>query len=176
MKLTKKITAAVAALSMATTAFASTAMSASAQETTVTGSFYAFYDHDGNSSTPDQWAPAPYGMADGNIAAITDNGDGTYTLTLQDATFSIPVIGNKTGWIDVITDSDGNNILTGTNGDGHPAYANDIEPTDISGWTTADYQNENNSDCVLYDMTAKVKLIGSIAIQHQQKDIIFVID
>lgn len=174
----KKISAAISAIVMGATMAAGMAMNASAQETvttTTTGCFYAFYDHDNDSSTPDQWAPAPYGMDAGNIEAITANADGTYTLTLQDATYSIPAIGNKTGWIDVLTDPDGNNILTGSNSYGHPAYANGIVATDVSNWSTSDFQNASNEDCVLYDMTAKVTLIGSISIQHQQKDVIFVV-
>ena len=178
MKLTKKITAAVAALSMATTAFASTAMSASA--TTFTdynnnlknGSFYAYWDSDGDGDS--EWAAAPYGMDDGNILAVTDNGDGTYELELQDATFTLPVIGSKTGYISSLCDSGSNETLTGTNVSGHPAYAVDIVATDVSSWTSSDFEDATKG--TQYTMTAKVKMgLFSWEVKHERQ-VIFVVE
>ena len=186
MKLTKKITAAVAALTMATSALASTAMSASAAQitgengTTKYGYFFAFYDHDSDSSTPKQWAPAPYNMDDGNIAGATLNSDGSYKITLQTGNFyGIPVVGNKSGWISEIShtiinedNEEEEEIVSYGGTTNHPLYA-DLFATDISNWTTSDYQNSSSG--TQYDITAMMTIFGSISIPHTQKDAIFVV-
>lgn len=179
MAMFKKISAMVMATAMAAT-MVGTGLSASATSftsadgTTKSGVFYAYWDADDDGD--DEWAPAPYNMDDGNIAAITENADDTYTLTLQDATFSIPMIGEKTGWIENLVNPNSVDVVSvDTNSYGHPKTAT-VEATDISGWTAEDFANADNADCIKYDMTAKVYLVGSIAIQHEQKGVIFVVE
>lgn len=106
-----KILAGLSALVMGATMMAGTAMSAS-----------AYCIHDGNDNCVEDvgfyayygggWSPAPYGMYDHNIADAVNNGDGTYTLDLQTGTFTIPYVGDISGSISFIGESqNGTNLI-----------------------------------------------------------------
>lgn len=106
-KLFKKIVA----IGMAATMLLGMGLVSCAEESTptITGArFYAFYDADDDGV--DEWAPAPYGMDDGNILGVTQNGD-TVTLTLGVGTYNIEmgILGtvNMTGYLSQL---DGANI------------------------------------------------------------------
>ena len=119
-----KILAGLSALVMGATMMAGTAMNASA--ITVTGNggdggFWSYYDTTPNDGIDNPtWAPAPYGMYDGNISNAVANGDGTVTLTLTSTTYTI-------------TDDDGNIIavipnaaITGIYDVNDTTYANNL--------------------------------------------------
>lgn len=95
------VAAATAALMVVGTGFSAMAATVYDKDGQVVGDggFYSYWDSDGNGTK--EWAKAPYGMYDANIAGAIDNGDGTVTLTLKEGTFEI-------------TDGEGNVIRTFT--------------------------------------------------------------
>lgn len=111
--LKKKIASAVAALAMAATMSVS-ALSASAacvhngSDCIGNAQFWAFYDSDNDGD--EEWAPAPHGMDDGNIASVTYINDSLYQVTLQSMSYGI-----LTGSITAITDEDDNPVTITNN-------------------------------------------------------------
>lgn len=118
-----KILAGISALVMGATMMAGTAMSASAfcihdEDGCVgNGGFYALWQDtngDGVVDESDDYTAAPYGMYDGNITGVVVNSNGTYTLTLGTATYTVPIHGQPTqvqGSISAIKDSNGDDKL-----------------------------------------------------------------
>lgn len=101
-KLFKKI----AAIGMAAVMLLGTGLVSCAEESvlTITGArFYAYYDADDDGT--EEWAVAPYGMDDGNILSVTQNGD-TVTIALGVGTYNIEMgaMGtvNMTGYLSML--------------------------------------------------------------------------
>ena len=145
----KKIISALSALVMGATMMAGTAMSASAYcihdgngECVEDVQFYAFYDSDNDGTS--EWAPAPHGMDTVNIASATNNGGGSYTLTLRTGTLSFNQYFNIQGTITCVSeneyDTDGNMIennqvtLDAAADDDGPTYWIQVNAPGMIGW------------------------------------------
>ena len=114
MKKMKKISALVTALAMSATMAAGMALNAGAycihdgDDCVEDVTFYTYY------SSTSSWAPAPHGMDTVNIADATDNGDGTYTLTLRTGTLTFGTYYQVEGTItSVSTTEGGTNLISG---------------------------------------------------------------
>lgn len=123
MKLTKKITSAIAALTMATTAFVSTAMNASAAPVyngsnyVGEGHFCTWNDAD-NDGVVDSDELTVITHADGLINGnVTVNTDGTAKITLQEMAYH-----GLTGEVTAIEDANGGSVNINANNEVNLAF------------------------------------------------------